>query len=120
MRFLADESCDASVVEALRGAGHDVESVAVTLRGATDAVVIATALLGGRLLITEDKDFGQIVFAARMPAVGVLLLRYPSSTRSEMATVVCDAVAARQAELPGSFTVIGPGGVRVTPLPTRS
>jgi predicted nuclease of predicted toxin-antitoxin system len=117
MRFLADENCDAAVVEALRGAGHDVESVADTMRGATDAAVLATALLGGRVLITEDKDFGEMVFAARTPAIGVLLLRYPSSARSSLATVVLDAVAARHAELRGSFTVIGPAGVRVTPLP---
>lgn len=117
MRFLADESCDAAVVAALRGAGHDVESVADTMRGATDAVVLATALLGGRLLITEDKDFGEIVFAARTPAIGVLLLRYPSSTRSSLPAAVVDFVATHDAELHGSFVVIRPAGVRVTPLP---
>ena len=119
MRFLADESCDAAVVEALRGAGHDVRSVADTMRGATDAAVLATALLGGRLLITEDKDFGEIVFAARTRAIGVLLLRYPSSARAGLPRAVLDAVAAHSAELPGSFAVIGPAGVRITPLPAR-
>jgi predicted nuclease of predicted toxin-antitoxin system len=120
MRFLADESCDAAVVAALRAAGHDVESVADSMRGATDAVVLATALLSGRLLITEDKDFGELVFAARTPAIGVLLLRYPSSARSGMRHDVLDVVAARHAELPGSFAVIEPGGVRITPLPVRT
>jgi predicted nuclease of predicted toxin-antitoxin system len=119
MRFLADESCDAAVVRALQGAGHDVGSIAHTMRGATDVAVLATALLGGRVLITEDKDFGEIVFAARKPAVGVLLLRYPSSARSEMASVVLEVVTARSAELTGAFTVIGPAGVRTTPLPTQ-
>ena len=120
MRFLADESCDAAVVAALRGAGHDVKAVADTMRGATDAVVLATALLGGRLLITEDKDFGELVFAARTSAIGVLLLRYPSSARSGLPHAVLDVVATRHAELPGSFVVIGSAGVRVTPLPVRS
>ena len=120
MRFLADESCDASVVEALRGAGHDVTSVADTMPGATDTAVLATALLGGRLLITEDKDFGEMVFAARTPAIGVLLLRYPSSARAALPRAVLDAVAVHHGELPGAFAMIGPAGVRVTPLPRRS
>ena len=56
-----------------------------------------------------------MVFAARTPAIGVLLLRYPSSARSSLATVVLDVVAARHAELRGSFTVIGPAGVAYHP-----
>jgi predicted nuclease of predicted toxin-antitoxin system len=120
MRFLADESCDAAVVAALRGAGHDVESVADAIRGATDAVVLATALLGGRLLITEDKDFGELVFAARTPTIGVLLLRYPSSARSNLPAAVLDFVATHDAQLRGLFVVIQPAGVRIAPLPVRT
>jgi len=117
MRFLADESCDAAVVRALRAAGHDIKAVADTLRGVTDRAVLDTALLEGRLLLTEDKDFGDLVFAAGAPAIGVLLLRYPSSARSGLPQAVLDVVAALPAELPGSFVVIEPAGVRVTRLP---
>lgn len=120
MRFLADESCDVAIVRALRGAGHDVKAVADTMRGATDAAVLDAALLEARLLITEDKDFGELVFAARTPAIGVLLLRYPSSARSGLPRAVLDVVTARPAEMRGSFVVIGPAGVRVTPLPVGS
>jgi predicted nuclease of predicted toxin-antitoxin system len=116
MRFLADESCDARVVDALRSAGHGVDAVADSMRGATDAAVLATALLGGHVLITEDEDFGEMVFAARAPAFGVLLLRYPSSARSSLPAAVLDAVTTRGAELPGSFVVVEPAGLRVRPL----
>jgi predicted nuclease of predicted toxin-antitoxin system len=116
MRFLADESCDARVVDALRSAGHDVSAVADSMRGATDAAVLATARLGGRLLITEDKDFGEMVFASRAPSIGVLLLRYPSSARSSLPAAVLDVVITRRAQLLGSFVVIEPTGVRVRPV----
>lgn len=119
MRFLADESCDASVVRALRAAGHDVKAIVDTLRGATDAVVLELALAERRVLLTRDKDFGELVFAARAPASGVLLLRYPPSARSSLPQAVLETVAARPLELPGSFVVIGPAGVRVTPLPAE-
>lgn len=63
MRFLADESCDFAVVRALRAAGHDVRAVAEAMPGGDDEDVIALAARDHRLLLTEDKDFGQLVFA---------------------------------------------------------
>ena len=78
MRFLADESCDGAVVRAIREAGHDVTSLRDTMRGAPDRSVLEAALHERRLLLTEDKDFGELVFASGAPAVGVLLLRYPT------------------------------------------
>ena len=117
MRFLADESCDAAVVEALRDAGFDVTVVADTLRGADDSTVLNAALREGRVLLTEDKDFGDLVFAAGASAIGVVLLRYPSSARASLPQRVLDFVATRHSELPGSFVVIGPAGARVTRLP---
>lgn len=63
MRFLADESCDFAIVRALRGAGHDVLAVAEIAPRAEDPEVVQLAVGEGRLLLTEDKDFGRIVFA---------------------------------------------------------
>ena len=61
MRFLADESCDFSVVRALRAAGHDIVAVAEgSLRGSSDREVIGLAKDNRRILLTEDKDFGQL------------------------------------------------------------
>jgi predicted nuclease of predicted toxin-antitoxin system len=76
MRFLADESCDFRVVEALRRAGHEVLAVVEAARGAPDHEVIETARSGQRVLLTEDRDFGQLVFAAGVGAgCGVLFIR---------------------------------------------
>ena len=85
LRFLADESCDFAAVRALRAAGFDVLSVAEALAGADDEGVIALALREGRILLTEDKDFGQLVFAAGRKSVGVVLIRFPASARSTVA-----------------------------------
>lgn len=61
MRFLADESCDFSVVRALRAAKHDVTAVVEVLPRAEDDDVREKAVRAYRILITEDKDFGQLV-----------------------------------------------------------
>jgi len=113
MRFLADESCDGAVIRAVRDAGHDVSSVRDTMRGATDRSVLEAALRERRLLLTEDKDFGELVFARGAPSLGVLLLRYPQAARLRLARKVVGLVAIRGAELVGTFVVIGPSRTRI-------
>lgn len=63
MNFVADESCAKPVVLALREAGHDVLSIAEVAPGATDQQVLERALNEKRVLITEDRDFGELVYA---------------------------------------------------------
>jgi predicted nuclease of predicted toxin-antitoxin system len=62
MRFLADEGVDGGIVKTLRDEGHDVRWTAEELEGQKDAVVLAAAVKDARILITEDKDFGELVF----------------------------------------------------------
>ena len=88
MRFLADESCDVIVVDGLRAAGHDVLAIAEASPGTDDVEVIRLAVSEQRILLTEDKDFGQLVFAQRERAGGILFLRYPSSAREQIAREV--------------------------------
>ncbi len=58
MKLVADESCAGAVIRALREAGHDVIAIAENAKGASDETVIARASDQGRVLITEDRDFG--------------------------------------------------------------
>ncbi|MCZ7662955.1 MAG: DUF5615 family PIN-like protein [Thermoleophilia bacterium] len=93
MRFLADESCDFGVVRALRVAGHDARAVAEDSPGTTDAQVAAVAAAENRVLITEDKDFGQLVFFGAGPGEGVVFIRCPGGARRALAASVVEAVA---------------------------
>lgn len=110
MRFLADESCDFAVVRALREAGHDVVAVAETSVGATDEMVLQLAVREERVLLTEDKDFGQLVYAAARSAAGVVFMRYPASRRVVL-------VSTQQERLIGCFAVVQPGRVRISANP---
>ena len=85
MRFLADESCDFAIVRALRAAGHDVLAVAERAPSADDPDIIHLARGEERILLTEDKDFGQLVFAHGHHAHGILFLRYPRTVRDLIA-----------------------------------
>lgn len=113
MRLLADESCDFAVVRALRAADHDVVAVAELARGLDDAAVLELAVTQRRLLLTEDKDFGQWVFAEKRASAGVVLLRYSARARREILTGVVQLVNRRGDALAGSFVVMQPGRVRI-------
>lgn len=64
MRFLADESCDFAVVRALRKAGHEVSAISEISPAAQDSAVLQLARSETRILLTEDKDFGLLAYAA--------------------------------------------------------
>lgn len=114
MHFLADESCDFVVVRALRAAGHDVKAVAEVALGATDDVVLELALRERRVLLTEDKDFGQLFFAATKSSSGVIFIRYPVSARSILPQVILDLVNTERERLSGSFVVVQPARIRIS------
>ncbi len=116
MRLVADESCDFSVVAAVRAASHDVVSIMEAMPGVDDEKVIAIATGDKRLLLTEDKDFGQLVFAAAKENSGVILIRYPTSARATLSAAVINLLADRGEALYSRFAVLEPGRVRVTQL----
>lgn len=113
MLFLADESCDACMIRMLEANGHDVIAVAKIDQGATDTTVINLALGQSRILLTEDKDFGQLVYASSHGHNGIILLRYPFSLRHHIAKQLLELVQKRGDSLTRSFTVIEPGRIRI-------
>lgn len=117
MKFLADENCDFGVVRALRAAGHDVLAVAELTPRAKDSTVIRIARDDERVLLTEDKDFGQLVYAGGHRASGVLLLRYPAPNRGQLAKDVVKFVKKQSEKITGSFVVMKPGQIRIRKTP---
>lgn len=117
MRFLADESCDFRVVRALRAAGHDVAAVIEIAPGADDDVVIDLAVRESRVFVTEDRDFGQLVYAAAKPAPGVIMVRFPSTARAGLPAMLVEIVAQHGEKLADRFVVVEPGRIRFGAMP---
>ena len=118
MRFLADESCDFAAVRALRAAGHDVLAVSEFLQRSVDEQLMEMAYTEGRILLTEDKDFGRLGFAGQLNTAGVILVRFPATARAALAASVTQLVSQLGPKLTGSFVVLRPGSVRIsTTLP---
>ena len=113
MNFLADESVDRPVVERLRRDGHQVSYIAELGPGMPDDAVLNRANQEAALLLTADKDFGEMVFRQRLHMHGVVLIRLAGLTPVRKAEVVALAVREHLMELPRSFAVIMPGILRV-------
>ena len=114
LTFLADESCDHGVVIALRAAGCDVVALSEVTSRTVDSEVITQAHREGRILLTEDKDFGQLVFASQSESAGVILIRFPGNARKALISTIVSLVKQRGNELPNSFIVVQPGQIRIS------
>ncbi len=106
MNLLADECCDALVVEGLRGDGHDVLYVKEIARGTDDDTVLQMAAGQQRVLLTEDKDFGELVVRLKLSAYGIVLLRMnPADSAAKLARLR-HLLQHHTQRLPGSFVVL--------------
>jgi predicted nuclease of predicted toxin-antitoxin system len=113
MNVLADECVAGEVVARLRADGHSVEVAGGDTAGAADENVLARAAGAGRVLLTADKDFGELVYRLRRAHAGVVLLRLSGVSAGERAELVSAVFRDRATELHGSFTVIDRDAVRV-------
>ena len=115
MNFLADESVDQPIVERLRADGHAILAVIETEPSIPDEEVLTRANQHEALLLTADKDFGELVFRQRRLATGVVLLRLAGLSPGAKASIVSTVIRDHASELPGAFTVVSPGIVRIRP-----
>ena len=112
MRFLADESCHDAVIAAYRDAGHDVLSIRETIPGTPDTDVLSESVDSGRILLTEDKDFGELIFAARQRTCGVILFRLPGVSAPVIVRRALDLLESHADRLENRFVVVEPSRIR--------
>ena len=102
LRFLADESCDFAVVRALRAEGYDVLAVSEVMRRSDDRELIDLASREKRVVLTEDKDFGWLVFVSHADSAGVILIRFPGNARQTLVQAVRQVVREQGGRRPQS------------------
>lgn len=107
MKIVADEGIERPIVLRLRAEGHQVIHIAEIAPGTTDPEVLRLADQEEALLITYDKDFGDLIFYRHHHSRGVVLLRLPETLSSlEKAEVLVDVITEKQEHLFQSFTVV--------------
>ena len=113
MRFLLDQSTDARLLGYLRGQGHDALRVGTDVpAGLPDTEVMARAAAADRILITDDRDFGELVVRRRQPHAGVIYLRLGPDADLPVKTERLGYVLARYADQLDQFLVVTRRDVR--------
>lgn len=113
LSFVADESVDRQIVERLRYRGFDVLYVAEMAPGIPDDAVLAEANRRHAVLLTADKDFGELVFRQRALSSGVVLVRLAGLSPDTKAEMVAAVVEEHGPELLHRFAVISPASLRL-------
>ncbi|MBL9096409.1 MAG: DUF5615 family PIN-like protein [Alphaproteobacteria bacterium] len=117
MRFLADQNFPRRAVSALRAIGHDVAWIEEDSPGASDEATLARAEAEGRVLLTFDKDFGELAFQVGLPATsGVVLFRLPLRRTRQGSAWLAAMINARD-DWSGRFSVVEPERIRTRDLP---
>lgn len=116
MNILADENVSRLVVEKLQQENHQVQYIFDMARGSDDSTVLNIANQQKALLVTNDKDFGEMVFRQHLQAAGVLLVRLASLSPEEEAEAVALVIRQYSEELQEAFSVVTLRGVRIRPV----
>ncbi len=111
--LLADENIDCRIIQSLRQAGFVVISVREDYRGLHDRKILEIAKEKGLIIITEDKDFGELIYSYKAVNVGVIFLRYHSSVRKAIVTSLLSVIRQHGPALSNKFSVITPKKIRI-------
>jgi predicted nuclease of predicted toxin-antitoxin system len=118
VRILANENFPGPVIRELRQRGHDVLSVKESMRSASDPEVLARVQAEDRLVVTFDKDFGELAYRSGLPSSsGVILFRLTGSS-PEIDNARALAALESGIDWVGCFSVVSNDRIRVRPLPT--
>lgn len=115
MKFVADENVPKSIVTLLRGSGHDIVSIYEMNRGMKDHDILKLSVVEQRILITNDSDFGELIFYRKLPACGVILFRLPMHAPHFFLKRMIDVLNDYPKSLLGHFLLVSETQVRIRP-----
>jgi len=113
VNFLADENIAQPIVERLRQENHQVWYIAEIAPNISDDKVLKFANDEKAILLTSDKDFGELVFRQQRGHLGIILIRLAGLSMGKKIEIVLSTINNYLPELPDSFTVISSGGIRL-------
>lgn len=115
MKFIVDESAGAAVAAYLRNGGYDIVVVGDDMPQALDADILARAASEGRVVLTNDKDFGELAFRSGQAHRGIVLFRLRDESAEARVGVLRLLLAHHPDQLENHFVVVTETGVRIRP-----
>ena len=116
IKFLVDESVDFPVVAFLRNRGFDVASISEDCPSLEDTKILAMAFKENRIVVTNDKDFGNLIFKQKLKSAGIVLLRLHDQSSKAKIKALDFLINTYFSRLFGNFVVISISGIRIRKL----
>ncbi len=113
MNFVVDESTGQSVVDELRQLGHDVIFIHEIFPGLEDSPILDIAVREDRIVITNDKDFGELVYRSGFPHAGVVLFRLQNESAANRVRMMRQVLRSCGDKLKGNFVVASERKIRI-------
>ena len=118
MRFLANENFPLQSARLLRQADLEVASITEDSPGIEDAEVLARAADEQRVILTFDRDYGELIYRLRLRSPrGVIYLRFRPHTPEELASILLNLLQTEGLQFEERFTVVERDQIRQRPLP---
>lgn len=111
--IIADENIDARIIKAIRNIPINTVSVFENYRGISDEDVLFLSKELEKIILTEDKDFGEWVFAHKIKGVSVMFLRYTYKETDTIIDIVVDLLKNKREKLFNKFTTISVDKIRI-------
>jgi len=116
VNFVVDESTGQSVVDELRRLGHNVISIQEIFPGLDDPPVLDIAVNDKRIVITNDKDFGELVYRSGLPHAGVVLFRLDDERAANRVLMMREVLRSCGDKLENNFVVASERKIRIRKL----
>lgn len=113
LKFLVDAGVGRKVEQWLIATNHDVKTVRAIDPKMPDYAILQIAVNENRIVVTMDKDFGEMVYRDTQIHAGVLLLRLDEATSEEKVRVVAQIIQDHAGKLEGRFSVYQSGRLRI-------
>ncbi|MHA1367468.1 MAG: DUF5615 family PIN-like protein [Candidatus Heimdallarchaeota archaeon] len=117
IRYLADENIPSTIIKELNEEGFEIENIPVKKRGIPDIELLNYAFSNNFILLTFDKDFGQLIFRDGVKAIGIVLLRFSPTSPTRIKMIIKKILEDKEFKPQGKFVVVHETHMRIVDLP---
>ena len=112
-KFLVDVGVGVQIEHYLKTQGYDIKAIRIIDCRMNDVDIIHLAVIENRMIITMDKDFGELVYHSKMEHCGILLLRLENATGLEKVQVMANILIKYSNQIYGNFCVFQNDRLRI-------
>ena len=113
LKFIVDECVGIHIAKWLKINNYDAISIAEEMPGTKDSIILNQAFSENRIVITSDKDFGDLVFHKKLLHAGIILLRLQDESPKNKIKVLGSLLNNYYDQISCNFIVVSDSNVKI-------